>query len=145
MFHVKVAEEVAGADTVSVTGTVCGVLVAPPVAVNVIIALYVPAVSPDVFTVTEIGSVSVVVVPEAWLKVNQAALSAINQVKVSAPPLVIFTDLATGLPAPCIAVNDKLAGLSPIVGLGAAVTVKLTGTVRGVFDAPVAAIVIVPV
>ena len=134
--------DVVGADTVSVTGTVCGVLVAPPVAVNVMAALYVPAASPDVLMVTEMESVSAVVVPETAFRVSHVALSLTDQDSVPLPVFVKFTVFAVGLPAPWMAVNERLAGLSPMVGFCTALTVRVTDMVLGVFVAPPAVIVI---
>jgi hypothetical protein len=69
-------------------------------------------------------------VPEAELSDNQAALSFALQVKEPPPVFVIVKDCGDGLLPPCWAVNDRLAGLSPMAGgTGAAVTVKDTGTV----------------
>jgi hypothetical protein len=42
-------------------------------------------------------------------------------------------------------VNDRVDGLTPIVGAAGAVIVRVTGTVLGLFEAPEAVIVIVPV
>lgn len=117
-------------------------LVAPPVAVNVMAALYVPAASPDVLMVTEMGSVSAVVVPETAFRVSHVALSLTDQDSVPLPVFVTFTVFAVGLPAPWMAVNERLAGLSPMVGFCTALTVRVTDMVLGVFVAPPAAIVI---
>ena len=82
-------------------------------------------------------------VPEAGLDVIQAALSLALQLKVPPPVLLIFRVWAVGLPPPCWAVKDRLGGLAPIAGgTGAAVTVKVTGTVTVV--APVALMVTAP-
>lgn len=108
-------------------------------------ALYVPVANPAVLMDAVTGSVSVVIVPDAGLKVNHAALSATDQVKVLPPLLVTFTVIAVGFPAPCTALKDKLVGFSPMDGLGAVLTVNVTGTARGVFVAPPAETVIVPV
>ncbi len=56
-------------------------------------------------------------VPEAGLSVNQAALSLALQLKVPPPVLLIIKVCAVGLLPPCWAVNDRLVGLVPIVGL----------------------------
>ena len=61
-FHVNVADEVAGGLSVKVTGMVCGVFEAP-VAVTVMVPLYVLAVRLFVLIDTITESVSVVVVP----------------------------------------------------------------------------------
>lgn len=135
------ADDVAGALRVKVTGTVCGVFAAP-LAVIVIVALYVPADIPAVLTLTVMGSVSVVVVPDAVFNVNQDALWLAVQARVPPPGFVTLTVCAAGLAAPWVAVNERLVGLSLIVG--AALTVRVTGTVCGVLVAPVAEIVMVP-
>ena len=76
-------------------------------------------------------------VPADGDTVNHAALSLAVQLKVPPPVLLILTVWAAGLLPPCWAVKDKLVGLAPRAGgTGAAVTVKVTGTVTGV--APVA-------
>lgn len=86
-FHVRVAVEVEGALTVRLTATVCGVLVAPEAAM-VMVPEYEPAESPEVFIV----AVSVPEpVPDAGLRVSQAALSLAVQLKVPVPELVIVT------------------------------------------------------
>ena len=125
--------------TVSVTGTDCGVLVAP-VAVIVIVPLYVPAVRLAVFTltVTVLGAE-----PEAGLRVNHAALSLTDQLMVPPPVFVMLSVWLAGFKAPCVPVKVKLVGFSPIVS-GAAVTVRVTGTVCGVLVAPVALRVMMP-
>lgn len=94
------AVEVLGAVIVKLTGMLWGVLVAPPVAVSVIRAEYVPADNPAVLTATVIGSVSMVVVPDAEPRVNQAALSLILQERVPPPVFVTLSVLAAGLAAP---------------------------------------------
>ena len=82
-------------------------------------------------------------VPADGDTVNQAALSLAVQLKVPPPVLLILTVWAAGLLPPCWAVKDKLVGLAPRAGgTGAAVTVKVTGTVAGL--APVALRVRVP-
>lgn len=105
--------------------------------------MYVPVVNPDVLTVTEMGSVSVVVVPETAFRVSHVALSLTDQDSVPLPVFVKFTVFAVGLPAPWMAVKDRLAGLSPMVGFCTALTVIVTDMVLGVFVAPLAVMVIV--
>jgi hypothetical protein len=48
------------------------------------------------------------------------------------------------LAPPWVALKVSVDGATPIVGAGADVTVRVTGTVRGVLVAPVALTVIVP-
>lgn len=72
---------------VRATGIVCGVFVAP-LAVTVMTALYVPAVSPAAFML----AVSVPLPdPEAGLRVIHETLSLALQVNVPPPRLLIFT------------------------------------------------------
>ena len=86
-FHVRVAVDVDGALMVKLTEMVCGVLVAPDAAI-VIVPEYEPAASPEVF----IEAVSAPdPVPDAGLRVSQAALSTAVQLKVPVPELVIVT------------------------------------------------------
>ena len=56
-------------------------------------------------------------VPEAGLRVSQAALSLADQVSVPPPVLLIVRACVAGLPPPCWAVKERLVGLAPIVGL----------------------------
>lgn len=56
-------------------------------------------------------------VPEAGLSDNQAALSLADQLRVPPPALLMVKVCAVGLPPPCWAVKDRLAGLAPIAGL----------------------------
>lgn len=124
--------------TVSVTGTDTAVA---PVALTVMVPLWVPAVSAPVVTV----AVTVpLLVPEAGLTVSQLVLSLADQVSVPPPVLLIVSDWGAGLLPPCLAIKDRLVGLAPMVGgTGAVVTVSVTGTVT-LEAAPVAASVIVP-
>jgi hypothetical protein len=81
-------------------------------------------------------------VPEAGLSVNQAALSLAVQLKVPPPVLLMLTVWDAGLAPPWVAVKERLVGLAPMAGgMGAAETVKVTGTETVV--APVALRVIV--
>ena len=67
--------------------------------------------------------------PAPAVRVNQPVVSLALQVKVPPPVLRILSVCAVGLLPPWIAVNTRLVGLAPIVGgTGAAVTVKVTGT-----------------
>jgi len=67
---------VGGATQVKLTAVVCGVLEAP-VALIVIVPLYVPADRPEHDAVTVIESVSVVAVPDVGDVLSQEALSLI--------------------------------------------------------------------
>jgi hypothetical protein len=133
---VGLAPMAGGAVTVKVTGTV---MVVAPVALRVIVVLYVPAVREPVAAEREMVLLPV---PDAGLTVSQVALSLADQVKVPPPVLLILRVWLAGLPPPCWAVKEKLVGLAPIAGgAGAAVTVNVTGTETVV--APVALSVIV--
>lgn len=92
-FQVKVAVPddggPGGEASVSVTGTVRGLFVAPE-AVIVIVAVYAFAVRPAVLTVTVIASFSVVVVPEPGLRLSHGALSVTLQLNVPPPVLVML-------------------------------------------------------
>jgi hypothetical protein len=75
--------------------------------------------------------------PDAGLRVNHAALSEAVQDKVPPPVLEILIGLAAGFVPPTVPVNVRLVGLKPIVAPAVvAVIVKVTGTVLAV--APVA-------
>ena len=82
-------------------------------------------------------------VPEAGLTANQVALSLALQFKVPPPVLLMLRVWVAGLALPWVAVKASAVGLAPMAGgTGAAVTVKVTGTI--IVEAPVAVIVIVP-
>ena len=55
--------------------------------------------------------------PEAGDRVNHAALSLADQVRVPPPVLVMLSVWAAGLVPPCWAVKERLVGLAPIAGL----------------------------
>ena len=82
-------------------------------------------------------------VPEAGLRVNHAAVSLALQFNVPPPVLLMVTVWAAGLAPLAVAVKESAVGLAPMAGgTGAAATVKVTGTV--IVEAPVAVIVITP-
>src|SRR5437016_11650280 len=87
-------------------------------------------------------SVSVVVVPEAVLRSNQAALSLSVQDKVPPPILVSANGFADGFAPPTVPEKAKFVGREPIVPFAAA-RVRVTGMVLVV--APIAATVMVAV
>ena len=94
--HVNVADEVVGALTVSVTATVFD---EGPVALTVIVPLYVPAASPDVFTaVVKV----LLLLPDAGLTLNHEALSLTVQFNVP-PVFAKETVWLVGFAAPCVA------------------------------------------
>jgi hypothetical protein len=95
--------------TVRVTGTD---MVVVPAALKVIIPLYVPTANVPITTLTDTVPLPLPVAGEMF---NQLALLLAVQLRV--PPLLITLRFcAEGLPFPCCAVKDKLAGLAPIVG-----------------------------
>ena len=116
-------DDAGAAVTVNVTGIEMGLA---PVAASVMVAVWGPAESVPVATVT----VTVLFpVPDAGLSVSQAALSPAVQLKVPPPVLLTLKAWLAGLPPPCCAVKVRLVGLAPMAGgTGAAVTVKVTGT-----------------
>ena len=95
-FHVNVVDEVAGALTVSVTETVFEEM---PAALTVRVPLYVPAVSPAVFTL--VGNVRLPL-PDAGLTASHEASSLTVQFNV---PLVFVKEIFwfAGFAAPCVA------------------------------------------
>ena len=102
--------------TVKVTGTLTGVLVAP-VALMVIVPLYVPAARPVMST----EAVSVEgAVPLVGLTVSHGALSLAVKLSVPAPVLLMLIVWLAGLLPPAVAVKLRLAGLTPMVGCVAA-------------------------
>jgi hypothetical protein len=125
---------------VSETVTVCGVFVAPE-AVIVMGVLTVPTDRPDVFTATDIVPAPV---PDAGLRPSQLALPVAVQLNVPLPELEIEIVLFAGLLPPCTAEKDNVVALRPMVGVGAAVTSKLTMTICGELAAPVPTMVIRP-
>ncbi len=125
---------------VSETITVCGVFVEPD-AVIVIGVLTVPAVMPAVLTLTVMVPGPV---PEAGLRLSQLALSVAVQLNVPLPELEMEMVLFAGLLPPWTAENDNVVAVKPMVGVGAAVTSKLTVTVCGELAAPVPTMVIRP-
>ena len=80
-FHVNVADEVAGALTVSVTATV---FEEAPAALTVTVPLYVPALSPAVFTLVVNALLPL---PVAGLTASQEASSLTVQFNV--PPVFV--------------------------------------------------------
>jgi hypothetical protein len=138
-----VTETVPGGIIVRITGTVCGVFVAPG-AVIVMVAEYVLATRPAMFTLTVIGSVSVAVVPDAGFKLSQGASPLRLQLSVPPPVFVMFRVCDAGLALPWTAVKLRLGGFLPMVG-AAGVTVSVTPTAWGLAVAPGAVTVMVPV
>ena len=135
-----IAGGIVAAVMVSETVTVCGVFVAPE-AVIVMGVLTVPTDRPAVLTATEIVPAPV---PEAGLRLSQLEFSVAVQLNVPLPELEIEIVLFAGLLPPWTAENDNVVALKPMVGVGAAVTSKLTVTVCGELAAPVPTMVIRP-
>jgi len=92
------------------TGTVWGVLVAPG-AEMVMVALYVPALRPDMSTDTVTLSSSPVDEPLIGLKDSQAASSLTLQSKVSSPEFQMLKVWLEGLGPSLVAEKLKLVGL----------------------------------
>ena len=93
-----------------------------------------PAARPVGFTDTLIAPG---VVPLAGVAVSQdpPVVVVLVVVKLKAAPLLLVETLcAAGAAPPDWAVKDKVVGLS--VREGAAATVRVTGTVNGLFEAP---------
>ena len=111
--------------TVKETGIVMGVTPAPPLRVTV--PVWVPGAKAPVVACKVIVPVPV---PEPAVRVNQPVFSLALQFKVPPPVLRMLSVCAAGLLPPWIAVNARLLGLAPMAGgTGAAVTMKVTGTV----------------
>ena len=119
--------------TVKVTGTVTGVTPVPPL--NVTVA----AIAAHGQGAGRWPSESrlPLPVPLAVESVNQAALSLAVQVRVPPPVLLMLRVCGAGLAPPWVAVKESAVGLAPMAGgTGAAVTVKVTGTMTGVTPVP---------
>ena len=113
--------------SVSETGMTCGVLAAP-LAEIVTAAVYVPAAKPVVFTVAEMESVSVVVMPEPVESVSQAAFSLVVHDKVLPLGFVRLISCAVGAVPPTTAEKLSALGLSEMVGVEVfPLTVRDTG------------------
>src|SRR5438034_8849037 len=69
-------------------------------------------------TLTVMLSVSVVVVPEAGLRLSHDALSLAFQLNIPPPALVMLNVWAAGFAPPSAPVNVKLPGSEPLVGGG---------------------------
>jgi hypothetical protein len=94
--------------TVSVTAIAWGEFEAP-VAVTVIVAVYVPELSPAGFTdtLTVDGAV-----PEVWPRTTQGCDVVAAQVSVPPPLLAIARLNGGGLPAPWAAVKERFGGVT---------------------------------
>jgi hypothetical protein len=138
-----VSRDPGGWITENSTGISCGVLEAP-VAVMVIVALYVPAFSPEILaeTLTVLVLLTPVDEPDVGDNVSQLASSLTPQFRVPPPEFQMLSVLFDGLVPPTVPLKVKLLGEKLIVG-DAGDRFRVTGTVRGVLEAPVAVIVIV--
>src|SRR3990172_8349429 len=96
------------AATVNVTPIVFGLPVAP-LAVAVIVAVYVPVASPVGLTETLTVALPA---PAASDVLNHAAVSLTVHVSVPPPVLLIVRLWATGAVPPCTAVKDRLLGVT---------------------------------
>ena len=76
-------------------------------------------------------------VPDVGLRLSQVTVSLAVHVRVPPPVLLIVTDWLTVVLLFCCAVSETLRGLAPMAG-GIALTVRVTGMVCGVLEAPVA-------
>lgn len=140
--NVRGATEMVGAAvTVKVTETVSG-LFAAPADVIVIVPLYTAGARPAGFTLT-VRLAGVVPPPGATESQLPPFVVDAAAVKVRAEPLLpTAIVLVPGGVPPCWNANDNDAGVA--VRLGAAVTVNVTGTVTGLFDAWAEVMVIAP-
>jgi hypothetical protein len=135
----SLAFSVSGAVTVSVTDTVCGLFDAR-VELTVTVPLYVPAARPVRFTDTlsDPG-----VVPVGGLTTSQPAgdddADAVKRI-AEPPPAVTPTVCAAGAEPPSAAVKLKTL----VSSVSGAVTVSVTDTVCGLFDATAELTVTVP-
>ena len=113
------------AATVKETGIVTGVTPVPPVRMTV--PVWVPVAKAPVVACKVTVPLPV---PEPALRANQPEVSLALQVKVPPPVLRTVSVCAVGLLPPCVAVNARFVGLALMAGgTGAAVTMKVTGTV----------------
>ena len=81
-------------------------------------------------------------VPEVGEMPSQEASSLANQLRSPPPVLEMLTVCELEMLPPCTAVNERVAGLVPMVGgIGAASTVRLTGMVTAVAPAALRVIV----
>ena len=111
--------------TVKETGIATGVTPVPPLRVTV--PVWLPVAKAPVVACNVIVPLPV---PEPAVRVNQPVFSLAVQVKVPPPVFLMLSVCAAGLLPPWIAVNARLMGLALMAGgTGAAVTMKVTGTV----------------
>ena len=111
--------------TVKETGIATGVTPVPPLRVTV--PVWLPGAKAPVIACKVTVPFPV---PEPAVRVNQPVFSLALQFKVPPPVLRTLRVCAAGLLPPWIAVKARLMGLAPMAGgTGAAVTMKVTGTV----------------
>ena len=96
--------------TVNVTGTLTN---EAPVALSVIMPLWVPGPVAPVITLT---ITTPLFVPDARLSVIHGALSVAVQLSVPLPVLLMFSVWVAGLAPLCVAVKERLVGLAPMAG-----------------------------
>ena len=121
------ADVTGAAVTVKETGIVTGVTLVPPLRVTE--PVWLPGAKAPVVACKVTVPFPL---PEPALKVNQPVFSLARQFKVPPPVLLMLSVCVAGLLPPSIAVNARLVGLAAMAGTGAAVTVKVTGTMSGV-------------
>lgn len=126
--------------TVRLTGTVRGLFVAPA-DVTVIIALCVPAATPEAMTLTAIVDGAV---PLGGVRMSHGASSVAVQFSVPPPALPTISAWLGGSAPPCTAEKEKLVADRVIVGGGAEI-VSVTVAVLGLLEAPTAVMTIAPV
>ncbi len=141
------AEPVCWGRTVRLTGTDRGLLVAPG-ADMVMVATWLPALTPVTFTVMRTVSESACPVedPLIGLRVSQVASSLTVQARSPIPEFQMIRFWAGGLAPPWEAVKPMLAGLLAMVAVVAVALgrrIRFTGIVRGVLAEPGAEMVIV--
>jgi len=98
--------------TTNVTGTITGEFDAP-VAVIVIVSLYVPGFKPVGLALTLIVDGAV---PEVWLSPSHGWVADADQTSVPPPELEMVNDTGEEFPAPWVRVNVKLAGVACRIG-----------------------------
>ena len=109
--------------TINVTGTVWG-LFEEPLAVIVIVPLWVPTLSPEIFTDTLITSVSPVEEPTDGLKDSQSWLSLAAQFRVPPPQFQRFKPSNNELGPPSVAIKSIRGGSRQIAGATAGAVVN---------------------
>ncbi len=97
--------------------------------------VYVPAARP---VIDGVAVIVPVLVPLAGDRLSQVAVSVAVQSIEPPPVLLTASVLAAGFAPPCVAVKDRLAGVTDSDGGVGGSTVRVTGIVFGEPPAPVA-------